>query len=63
MKSEDEGIQAVRDVRKAISAEFGNDPKRYIEHLRQEEERYRDRMLRPATSEQNRSDEGGNASR
>jgi hypothetical protein len=31
-KAEDEGIQAVRDVRDGISAECANDPKRIVEH-------------------------------
>ncbi len=47
MKSEDEGIQAVRDVRKKISAECGNDPEKLVEHYMREQERYRDRLLRP----------------
>lgn len=49
MKNEDEGIRAVRDVRKRISAEFGNDPERLVEHYMREQERYRDRMLEPVT--------------
>ncbi len=46
-KKEDEGIRAVRDVRKAISAEFGNDPDRLVEHYLKEQERFRDRLLQP----------------
>jgi hypothetical protein len=42
---EDEGIQAVRDIRKRISSEFGNDPEKLVEHYLREQERYRDRML------------------
>ena len=45
--SDDEGIQAVRDVREKISAEHANDPERLVEHYIAEQERYRDRMLRP----------------
>ncbi len=47
VKNEDEGIRAVRDVRKRISAEFDNDPERLVEHYMREQERYRDRMLEP----------------
>jgi hypothetical protein len=46
-KKEDEGIRAVRDVRKALSAEFGNDPDRLVEHYLKEQERLRDRLLQP----------------
>jgi len=52
MKNEDEGIQAVRDVRKRISAEFGNDPEKLVEHYIMEQERYRDRMLQPVAAQQ-----------
>ena len=52
MQKEDEGIQAVRDVRKAISAEFGDDPDRLVEHYMLEQERHRDRLLRPVAARQ-----------
>lgn len=48
MKIDDEGIQAVRDVRKKISAEFDNDPKKLVEHYMVEQEKYHNRLLRPA---------------
>jgi len=47
MQNEDEGIQAVRDVRKAISAEFGDDPERLVEHYIGQQELHRDRLIRP----------------
>ena len=52
MQKEDEGIQAVRDVRKAISAEFDDDPDRLVEHYMLEQERHRDRLLRPGAARQ-----------
>lgn len=45
MTGEDEGIRPVGDVRKQISAEFGNDPSRLAAHDAAEQERYRDRVL------------------
>ncbi len=50
-KGNDEGIQAVRDVRKKISAECANDPKRLVEHYVAEQERYRERLLRPVAAQ------------
>ena len=32
MRTDDEGIRAVRDVRQRISAEFDNDPRKLVEH-------------------------------
>ena len=51
-KSNDEGIQAVRDVRKEISKECANDPKKLVDHYVAEQERYRERLLRPVASQQ-----------
>ncbi len=48
MKTDDDGIRAVRDVRNNISAEFDNDPQKLVEHYIVEQEKYRDRLLRPA---------------
>lgn len=50
-KSDDEGIQAVRDVRKEISAEYANDPKRLVEHYVKEQERYRERLVGPVSAQ------------
>ena len=50
--TEDEGIRAVRDVRKKISAEFENDPQKLIKHYIAEQEKYQDRLFRPATTQQ-----------
>ncbi len=52
MKTEDEGIRAVRDVRQKISAEFDNDPQRLVEHYMAEQEKHRDRLLRPGATRQ-----------
>ncbi len=45
MNKEDEGIKVVREVRKQISAEFNNDPVKFVEHYIKEQEKYRDRLL------------------
>lgn len=47
MMKVDEGIQAVRDVREKISAEFDNDPEKLVKHYMAQQERYRHRLLRP----------------
>ncbi len=52
MQKEDEGNQAVRDVRKAISAEFDDDAEKLVEHYIMEQERHRDRLLRPVAVQQ-----------
>jgi len=54
-KTEDEGIRAVRDVRKKISAEFDNDPQKLIEHYIAEQEKYQDRLLRQAVTQQRKN--------
>ena len=43
----DEGIQAVRDVREKISAAYENDPERIVTHYLTEQDRYKDRLLKP----------------
>jgi len=43
--ADDEGIQAVRDVREKISAECANDPRRLVDRYVAEQERYRERLL------------------
>ena len=48
----DEGIRAVREVREKISAEFGNDPEKLVEHYLEQQERYRDRLLQPVAAQQ-----------
>lgn len=48
MKTEDDGIRAVRDVRKNISAHFDNDPERLVRYYTAEQEKHRDRLLRPS---------------
>ena len=56
-RSDDEGIQAVRDVRKKISAECANDPRKLVEHYLAEQERYRERLLRPVPTQQGDEEE------
>ena len=52
MQKEDEGIQAVRDVRKAISEKFDDDPEKLVEHYIAEQEQHRDRLLRSIAAQQ-----------
>jgi hypothetical protein len=63
MKKEDEGIQAVRDVREKISAEFENDPEKLVAHYMVEQKRYRERLLQSVPAQQaavaDQSSEGG----
>ena len=47
MKTDDEGIRALRDVRKKISARFDNDPQKLVAHYIAEQEKFHDRLLRP----------------
>ncbi len=54
MKNEDEGIRAVRDVRKKISAQFDNDPQKLVEHYMAEQKKYHDRLLRSARQTERR---------
>lgn len=56
MKKMDEDIRAVRDIREKISAEFGNDPERLVEHYMQEQERYHPRLLQPASDQHDATD-------
>lgn len=50
-QTSDEGTQAVRDIRKKISAECANDPRKLVAHYMKEQERYRERLLRPVRHE------------
>lgn len=51
MKNEDEGLRLVREVRVKISAEFGNDPDRLVEHYLLQQEQYGDRLLQPLAAD------------
>jgi hypothetical protein len=51
MITKDEGIQAVREIREQISAEFGNDPDRLVEHYLHAQEQYQERLLKPVASQ------------
>jgi hypothetical protein len=44
---EDPAIEMVREVRCRISAHFGHDTRALVEHYRELEKGYADRMLRP----------------
>ena len=45
MQKEDEGIQAVRDVREMISAEFDEDPDKLVDHYVVVQERHSGRLV------------------
>jgi len=56
--SSDPIIDQIREVRHRISAEFGHDPQRLVEHyMRLQEEKYADRLVRPGKPEDLRQDE------
>ncbi len=52
MRADDEGIRAVREVRRSISAEFGHDVTKLVEHYILEQQRYRERLLSSAAGQQ-----------
>lgn len=43
-EAEDIAIQRVREVRHRISAEFDHDPQKLVEHYREVEKQYADRL-------------------
>ncbi len=45
-EKEDPGIAWIRDVRHKISAEFGHDTKKILEHYRELEKKHVDRIVR-----------------
>jgi hypothetical protein len=45
-EKEDLGIAWIREVRHKISAEFGHDTKKLLEHYRELEKKYADRIVR-----------------
>jgi hypothetical protein len=45
---EDPGIAWIRKVRHKISAEFGHDSKKLVEHYREIEKKYADRLIKPS---------------
>lgn len=47
MKTEDEGIRAVREVREKISADFEHDPEKLVAHYIEQQKRHLDRLLQP----------------
>ena len=44
-EKEDPGIAWIREVRHKISAEFGHDTKKLLEHYRELEKKYADRIV------------------
>jgi hypothetical protein len=50
----DEAIEEIRDVRRAISTEFGHDTRALLDHYRELERRYADRLLRREQAAQGR---------
>ncbi len=61
--AEDEGIQAVRDIRRKISKEYANDPGKLIDHYLAEQEHYQERLLRPVAAQPADAAERPSASR
>ncbi|HEV7644589.1 MAG TPA: hypothetical protein VGO50_11645 [Pyrinomonadaceae bacterium] len=55
MKS-DKAIEEIRKVRKEISAEFDNDPKKLIEHYIELQDQYKERLIKKQTSEKEEGD-------
>lgn len=45
-REEDPGIAWIREIRHKISAQFGHDPKKLGDHLRELEKKYADRIVR-----------------
>ena len=43
---DDPAIEEIREVRHRISAEFGHDTKRLIDHYRELEKKYADRLVK-----------------
>lgn len=52
IRDEDEGIRAVRDARKLISAECGNDPARLVDRYVGQQENYRNQLVQHGTAQQ-----------
>lgn len=50
--TKDEGIRAVREVRKKISAEFDNDPEKIVAHYIEQQKRHGSRLLEPVAAQQ-----------
>ncbi|MGD9561333.1 MAG: hypothetical protein AB7F88_03580 [Pyrinomonadaceae bacterium] len=46
IEKEDPGIAWIREVRHKISAEFGHDTTKLLEHYRELEKKYADRIVR-----------------
>jgi len=44
---DDPAIEQIREVRHRISAEFGHDTNRLIDHYRELEKKYADRLVKP----------------
>jgi hypothetical protein len=44
MKTEDEPIAEIREIRHQISREFDNDPKKYINYLKEQSKKYIDQI-------------------
>ena len=48
----DLGLQPTRDIRKKISREFGNDPRRLVEYYMEYQRRFSDRLRLPPDADQ-----------
>ena len=52
-REEDPGIAWIREVRHQISAEYGHDPKKFGDHLRELEKKYANRLVPMAPRDKN----------
>ncbi|MFQ5668566.1 MAG: hypothetical protein ACE5I7_19345 [Candidatus Binatia bacterium] len=61
MMTKDEGLRAVREVRKKISAEFDNDPEKLVAHYIEQQKRHGTRLLEPVAAQQGAALDGDSA--
>lgn len=63
MKHEAEGIRAVREIRKRISAELDHDVEKLLEYYMEKQKQHRDRLLQPVSVRRDLPDDAGNSGR
>jgi hypothetical protein len=61
--ADDEGVEAVRDIRTKISSEYANDAKKLVDHYLAEQERFRGRLLGPVAAAAQQADAADDAPR
>jgi len=59
----DEGIRAVREVRKLISTECGNNPVRLVDRYVAQQKQYEKRLIRPVAVQESAAGTDSSASR